>query len=118
MISDLVKIFEKIIHERISNFLEESKIVSDKHFRFLINRGAKNALAYFPKYVYGRVDCHKKVLAAFIDLREAFDAVNHKILIEKLEKRGVRGMVFYLIRSYLTKQKARVKLGGVPSDDN
>lgn len=97
--------------------MEGSGVFSDKQFGFLRNRETKDALAYSTNYIYERIYRGRKVLAAFIDLRRAFDTVNHRILLRKLEKLGIRGIALSLLRSYLTNRRARVKLDGIISEE-
>ena len=61
----------------------------------------------------------------FLDLRKAYDTINHTILIKKLEKYGIRGLLLQLLASYLTdrqqytivnqyKSKSRDVICGIP----
>ena len=52
--------------------------------------------------VYDAVDVNEPCLTIFIDLANAFDTVDHKIILEKLSNYGFRGTAHDLIESYLT----------------
>ena len=52
----------------------------------------------------------------FIDLRKAFDMVNHKILLTKLEHYGVRGNMLHWFQSYLSNQKQYVSINRESSE--
>ena len=52
----------------------------------------------------------------FIDLKKAFDTVNHDILLLKLEHYGIRGGAYSWFKSYLSDRKQFVSLNGVDSN--
>ena len=57
-------------------------------------------------------------LVVFLDLKKAFNTVNHEILLRKLELYGFTGEALTLIRSYLTNRRQKCQLNNVVSCEN
>ena len=55
-------------------------------------------------------------LGVFIDLKKAFDTVDHTILLKKLEHYGIRGPAIALLGSYLSNRKQYVCYDGFESE--
>ena len=53
----------------------------------------------------------------FIDVKKAFDTVNHSILLHKLEHYGIRGIPLQWFHSYLSNRKQYVSVNGCSSDE-
>ena len=49
------------------------------------------------------INSNKICIAIFIDLKKAFDTVNHEILIKKLHHYGIRGLLLLCLKNYLIK---------------
>ena len=54
-------------------------------------------------------------IGVFIDLKKAFDTVDHGLLLAKLEHYGVRGPALSLLRSYMEGRSQYVAYGGAES---
>ena len=54
--------------------------------------------------------------SVFIDLSKAFEMVNHRIVLRKLAKYGIRGGELEWFRNYMCCEKQRVCLDGSRSD--
>ena len=61
------------------------------------------------------LDNKKAVISVFIDLKKAFDTIDHTILLHKLNHYGIRGIVNQWVCSYLTHRKQYVQIKGTKS---
>lgn len=116
LISNIAKIFETIIYNRLLNFITNSNILSNKQFGFMKKLGTKDALNYVTNILYEKMDNSTPIAIAFLDLAKAFDCVNHEILLEKLSRYGIRGSAHKLLTSYLNNRYQRVKVNDSVSD--
>ena len=116
LISNIAKIFEKIVYKRIYEFVQENNIIDQNQHGFVKNKGTKDALRYLTNIIYNKLDKSEPLIITFLDLAKAFDTVNHKILLDKLYNYGVRGKAHDLLKNYLTDRQQTVRLQNFMSD--
>ena len=98
------KILEKCIYNRLSEFLSENHILSNCQYGFRPKHSTSHAAIDLVSKVSDAFNSNKCLLGLFIDLSKAFDTLDHSILIDKLDKYGVRGVTKQLFTSYLMVQ--------------
>ena len=101
ILNTINKIFEKILHLRLTKFIEDSNLLYKYQFGFRKNHSTELALIEIVDQIRLSLDNNDMTCGIFVDLSKAFDTVNHEILIGKLEHYGIRGKALDLIRSYL-----------------
>ena len=90
------------MHTRIYEFLESHDIFSDLQFGFRKKHSTNHALLGIIENIKENLDRNLFSCGVFIDLEKAFDTVNHKILVEKLECYGIRGLSNQWFVSYMS----------------
>ena len=116
LLSIFDKIIEKIMHKRLYEFLDEHNILFENQFGFRKKSSTAHSLIEITEQIKRSIDEEKYGCGIFIDLKKAFDTVNHKILIDKLEHYGIRGPILNWFQSYLTNRKQYVFYNGASSD--
>ena len=116
LLSIFDKIIEKIMHKRLYHFLELHNVLFDNQFGFRKNNSTSYALMEITEKIKESIDNGKYGCGIYIDLRKAFDTVNHNILIKKLEHYGVCGILLEWFKSYLNERKQFVFMNGESSD--
>ena len=96
------KIFEKLIYKRLYSFLTSMNVIYDKQFGFRKSHSTSHAVNYSINKILGEIEDGNHVIGVFIDLSKAFDTIDHRKLLNKLEHYGVRGVCHNLLSSYLS----------------
>ena len=107
------KIFEKIIYSRLNNYFVSKGILHDRQFGFRKQHSTSHALNYSIDKIKQSID---HVLRILIDVSKAFDTIDHKILINKLNHYSFRGNTLSLTESYLSNRKQCVSSLGEISE--
>ena len=100
------------MYKRLYSFLEVHNILYSLQFGFQENNSIDYALVSLTESVKNTFDNKRLGCGIFIDLQRAFDTVNHKILLSKLEHYGVHGCALEWFRSYLSDRKKYVSVNG------
>ena len=106
----LAKIFEKLAHKRMTNFIDKFNLIGRNQFGFLAGHNTSDALLEFLDKAYDAINQNKVLLAIFLDFSKAFDTVDHEILLKKLDFYGFRGTSLQWIRSFLNNRTQFVEI--------
>ena len=111
------KIFEKIIYKRLYSFATSQNILHNNQFGFRKSHSTSHAVNYSVSIIENSIKLNKNhMLGIFIDLSKAFDTIDHKMLLTKLERYGIRGIANELIKSYLTDRSQYTEVLGEKSE--
>ena len=84
------KVLERIMYNRIYNYLTEHKFIYDKQFGFQKNTATEHAILQLAENISSSFDNGEFTIGIFIDLSKAFDTVDHNLLLQKLKYYGIK----------------------------
>jgi len=115
LLSNLNKIYEKIVYKRLYSFLNIHNCIYELQFGFRAGHSTNHALISLTEKVRVALDTGHFACGIFVDFQKAFDTVDHEILLKKLEHYGVRHTANKWFRSYLTNRTQYTSINGFDS---
>ncbi|KAG8275848.1 hypothetical protein J6590_108321 [Homalodisca vitripennis] len=116
LIPTFSKIFEKIVLNRLLSHLEQNSLLTNQQHGFLKGRSTTTALVQLTEYIIDQLEDGCAVTGLFLDFSKAFDCLNHKQLLKKLEALGIEGMAGKWFQSYLTDRQQLVEIQHVENN--
>ena len=110
--SHLIKILEKIIRNQLVKFLEENNLFNPGQHGFRQGRSCLSQLLSFYEDNLRKLESGANVDIIYLDFAKAFDKVDHKILMRKLQIAGVNGKLLEWIESFLDLRYQMVVVNG------
>ena len=118
LLTNFSKFYEKVMHNRITNFVNGFEILYHLQFGFCKNHSTVTSLIHLINKIATSIDEKKITVRVFLDLSKAFDTLDHQTLFTKLEHYGIRGMALQWIKSYFYDCRQYVQFNEISSTEN
>ena len=116
LLSNIDKIFEKLMYSRLIEFLKEKQILYYEQFGFQKDFSTNHAILNLLEIIQKALDDGQIACGIFADLEKVFDTVSHDILLEKLDHYGIRGISNDWFKSYLNDRSQFASINGFNSN--
>ena len=109
LLTTMSKILEKIMYQQIYSFLQNTGQIYKNQYGFRANHSCEHAIGQVVGTLIKNIENQLYSACILLDLSKAFDTIEHRILLQKLELYGIRGDALTWFDSYLSYRKLRVK---------
>ena len=114
----LSKILEKCVHKQLTLYLENNSLLSKFQSGYRRNFSCETAITRIHNDILLMIDKKTNIFLTLLDLSAAFDTVNHRLLLKKLQQSyGIEHNVLSWIQSYLTDRSFKVRVRNDESEN-
>ena len=89
------------MYSRLMSFVTKNGILNKAQHGFREGKSTDTAIHAFLESILEAIDKKMHLIGIFFDLSKAYDILDHKILLSKLETYGIRGILNQWFKSYL-----------------
>ena len=95
----------------MKEFIDKNNLMYSSHYGFRKSHSTKHAILDIVEAILSNMDKRYFSCGVFIDLKKAFDAVNHEILLDKLNFYGFWGLINDWFQSHLKNRMQTIQIG-------
>ena len=115
LLSQILKILEKVLCVKIVSHLEENNILNDNQHGFRKFRSCLSQLIDHYDNILEAASAGNNVDVIYLDYSKAFDVVDHHILLRKLKDSGITGKLGTWINNFISGRKQTVTVNQTQS---
>uniref|UniRef100_A0A8C2HUK7 Uncharacterized protein n=1 Tax=Cyprinus carpio TaxID=7962 RepID=A0A8C2HUK7_CYPCA len=114
--SNVCKIMEKMINERLMYYVENNKYLSKYQSGFRRGRNTMDPAVCLEHDIRKAQINRESVVAVFFDIEKAYDMMWREGLLIKLGKLGIKGQMYRWIKEFLLGRAIKVRIGNSYSE--
>ena len=115
VISVIAKLFEGLVYNQLRTFISDNNILIEQQSGFRSQHSTETALLGSTNKWLCNMDSGLINGVLFLDLKKAFDTVDHEIVLQKLHLYGIKGTSYAWFKSYIQKRKQICSMNGKKS---
>ena len=108
--SCVCKLYEKMINNRLIEFLENNKLLAGTQCGFRRNRATIDQLVRLDTYIRKGMAEGRSVISVFFDLEKAYDLTWRYGILKDLYDLGLRGRLPCFVRNFLREREFQVRV--------
>ena len=116
VLKNIFKSMKKCMYNSLVSYFDKYNILYQNQFGFPQGHSSHHALITLVNKITQSIDSGDMVIGIFLDLKKAFDTVNHKILVKKLFSYGIWGQVINWFKSHFENRSQYVTYNEKRSD--
>ena len=114
--SHILKLFERVIREKLVEFIEKENKLSNNQYGFRPRRSTITQLLVHIDRIICILERNKNADVMYLDFSKAFDKVCHETLMKKLKSYNIGGKLLKWLESFLSERYQRVIVQGISSE--
>ena len=116
LLPPISKIFEKAIYDQTYSYFQQNNMFYSSQYGFRKGHSTEYAALELVDRILQHLDNNKLPINFYLDLSKAFDTLDHKILLHKLQFYGIHGITLSVFKNYLSKRIQFVEYEDSKSD--
>jgi hypothetical protein len=115
--SHIIKVFEKVVVKQLTEYMESRDLHNRHQHGFRGGRSCLSQLLENHQRIVVAMEQGVAVDVVYLDFAKAFDKVDHSVVLDKLRRLGVGGVLLRWIRCFLIDRVQTVAVDGARSSD-